>query len=350
MSLKRIVHGFSDSAVPDFAARPDLPSRLSLPAVALGCAAALGLIALVGPLGRVVAGDDAGLHDFLRSEGSRGRSHYAAPAWRSLPAAPAASAYAPSAYAPVSSGKAQRALDAALDKAWPGDPFAVPAARSKAKAHRAAPTAATAAASFSPLGRRSMCVRLCDGYPFPLGAVRGPADMQTQTSMCENLCPGAPTQLFVMADGSEKLDDAVSANGKKYSALPVAWRHAATRDKTCSCRRVGQETSPVMSLLADLTLRRGDGVMTPEGMRVFRGATRWPLRKRDFARVNDIDLPKPAISALAAVDRAGRRPPPASRQTPVAATPRPVPVVQSPGVIGKQVRLVPQVPEMTLLR
>ncbi|MBK9081930.1 MAG: DUF2865 domain-containing protein [Rhizobiales bacterium] len=334
--MKRIVHGFSDSAVPDFAARTDLPSRLSIPAVALGCAAALGLIALFGPLGRVVAGDDAGVRDFLRTEGSRARSNYAAPAWRSLPAAPAAA----SAYAPAYGGRAQRALDAALDKTWPADPFATPVARAKTKAHRAAP-APLATASFSPLGRRSMCVRLCDGYPFPLGAVRGPADMQTQTGMCENLCPGAPTQLFVMPDGAEKLDDAVSADGKKYSALPVAWRHAATHDKTCSCRRVGQETSPVMSLLADLTLRRGDGVMTPDGMRVFRGATRWPLRRRDFVPVATLKLPQVARERLVSLDRAARRAPPARAPVAIAPTaPRAAQIRLTPGPLGKQVRLV----------
>ena len=346
MSFPRIVHGFAGAALA-VPAR-ETPRRLNVIAVGLGVAAAIAAVALFAPqIGRVIAEDDAGARAFLRSDAAR-RPAYAAPIWRSTPAPPAATVnYAPAQRAP---GPAMRAIDGVLTPAA----LRLRPVGGAPRARKNRPSSPLAAAgpvsTGSPLGRRSVCVRLCDGFHFPLGGARGEADLAGQAGMCGQLCPGAPTRLFVIPEGSEKIEDALARDGKKYAALPVAFRHLATRDNTCSCRKPGEETSATMRLLDDLTLRRGDGVMTEAGLRVFRGATRWPLRKRDFARVNAIDLPKPAISALAAVDRAGRRPPPASRQTPIAATPRPVPVVQSPGVIGKQVRLVPQVPETTLLR
>jgi hypothetical protein len=58
-----------------------------------------------------------------------------------------------------------------------------------------------------------------------------------------------------------------------------------------------------MSLLDDLTLRRGDAVMTARGVRVFRGSTRWPLRHRDFVRVGETSLSPSARAALATLDR-----------------------------------------------
>ena len=345
MSFKRIVHGFAGLSPAPAAAAP--VRRLNAMAVGLGVAAALGAIALFAPqIGRVIAEDDGGARSFLRSEAGR-RPAYAAPAWRSVPT-PAAVSYAPAQRAP---GPAAKAIDGALEfRAVKLPPLGGGAPRAR-KDRPSTPLAAAGPVSTgSPLGRRSVCVRLCDGFHFPLGGARGEADLAGQAGMCGQLCPGAPTRLFVIPEGSERIEDALARDGKKYAALPVAFRHLATRDNTCSCRKAGEETSATMRLLDDLTLRRGDGVMTEAGLRVFRGATRWPLRKQDFARVNNIDLPKQNLSALAAIDRAGRRPPPTSRQTPVAATPRPVPVVSRPGALGKQVQLFAPVPEATLLR
>lgn len=348
MSVPRIVHGFSGPAPTAAPPAPAPARRLNAFAVGFGVVAALGAVALFAPeVGRVIAEDDGGARAFLRSEAGR-RPAYAAPAWRSVPApAPVAVSYAPAQRAP---GPAAKAIDSVLAPGVLRQPTvgAAPRARKDKPATRLA--ASGPVSTGSPLGRRSVCVRLCDGFHFPLGSARGEADLAGQAGMCGQLCPGAPTRLFVIPDGSEKIEDAAGRDGRKYTALPVAFRYLAQRDPTCSCRKPGQETSATVRLLEDLTLRRGDGVMTEAGMRVFRGATRWPLRKRDFARVGDIDLPKQARSALDAIDRAGRRPPPTGRQTPVAASPRAVPVVYRTGASGKQVLLAPAVPETTLLR
>jgi hypothetical protein len=251
------------------------------------------LAALVGPQAiEVMAGDDAGIHEFFAQQR------------RSKPAAPQAPAYAPSAPASPS-----------LYRYAPADPFGAPAARAIERLERdeLRPKAASkveplAASRYSPMGERAVCVRLCDGYHFPMGGVDGRANLETQAGMCESLCPGAPARLYVLPAGAESIDDAVSRDGRRYSALPVANRHASARDRTCSCRRGGDDDmSPVMSLFEDRTLRRGDGVMTPIGVRVFRGATRWPLRSRDFVSLAEADVSRRARSALTTVERASAR-------------------------------------------
>ncbi|MBL8588017.1 MAG: DUF2865 domain-containing protein, partial [Methylobacteriaceae bacterium] len=258
---------------------------------------------------------------------------------------------APFAYAPLphldrsalDRAPAGRAIDAALARET---------GRAIARAHAARLAVAPVAPASSPLGRRAVCVRLCDGYHFPLGAVRDAVDAKAQGAMCGQLCPGAPTRLFVLPEGSEKIDQAVSLDGRRYSALPVAFRHATTRDPTCGCRRPGRETQPIMSVLEDLTLRRGDTVMTGEGVRVFKGATRWPLRRNDFAAVGAISLPKEMRSKLVSLDRAARKPPPQRALPEIAQSPVRPAVTRhlGPAMAGKQVRLVAPVPGFALVQ
>ena len=79
------------------------------------------------------------------------------------------------------------------------------------------------------------------------------------------------------------MSEAVSVRGNKpYAALPVALKYTAKREKTCSCRAPKQSHLALVSLRRDFTLRKGDAVMTKKGIRVFKGAKRWPYRRRDF--------------------------------------------------------------------
>ena len=155
-------------------------------------------------------------------------------------------------------------------------------------------------------GARSVCVRLCDGFHFPVGAYTGPGDKRTHEAICSGLCPGAPTRLYVMKKGAQDIAEAISvARGSLYAALPVALRHTSKRDNTCSCRAPGQSHLALVSLRKDFTLRRGDAVMTRRGMRVFKGARRWPYRTRDFTSVRHArGLTRPQRRALYALERA----------------------------------------------
>ncbi len=146
-----------------------------------------------------------------------------------------------------------------------------------------------------------VCVRLCDGYFFPLPT--SASDYVSQGSACNSLCPDAPTEVFYR-NGADKIEDSVSASGKPYSALPVSLRYRTTTDETCSCHRNTVAYAP----LKDETLRRGDAIMTPAGFMVFRGVEGAPHGANDFAALDRAGLATDARGALTALERASLTP------------------------------------------
>ena len=134
------------------------------------------------------------------------------------------------------------------------------------------------------LGRRSMCVRLCDGFAFPVGAYHGDQDRAAHEATCHSECPGAATALYVVPSGSDSMDDAVRVGtDKNYSEMPYAFHYTTVLSNSCSCHP--PQGGRIKSLLHDFTLRRGDAVMTQAGFKVFHGASRFPYHRNDFVKL-----------------------------------------------------------------
>jgi hypothetical protein len=154
------------------------------------------------------------------------------------------------------------------------------------------------------LSSRAVCVRLCDGSFFPVNG----EDAHRSQAACASQCPGAPTQVFYRAIGSDQIEDAIASNGQRYAALPVAFRYRSTVDNTCTCgARSARESS--VALLHDPTLRKGDSIMTAAGVRVFRGAHKPPYDMDDFIDLAQSSLPREARDTLMAMDRVNARSP-----------------------------------------
>lgn len=135
-------------------------------------------------------------------------------------------------------------------------------------------------------GTRSVCVRLCDGYHFPVGDLKRSGNVKAHEAICSGLCPGAPTRLYKFSRGVTDISEAVSVRtGQRYADLPVALRYTGKRDKTCSCKAITTPHLALVSLRKDFTLRKGDAVFTKRGIRIFKGAKRWPYRLRDFTTI-----------------------------------------------------------------
>ncbi len=157
------------------------------------------------------------------------------------------------------------------------------------------------------LSRRSVCVRLCDGFAFPVADYSGPGDDDAHSAICAGMCPGAPTRLYVAPSGSDKIEDMVSPRDHKpYSELPVALRYTSVSDPTCSCHPPGASVVDSVSVLKDFTLRAGDKVMTERGFRVFRGASKWPFRRGDFTPLAEAGLGRGEMSMLRAMEKVSR--------------------------------------------
>lgn len=130
-------------------------------------------------------------------------------------------------------------------------------------------------------GQIAACVRTCDGYFFPMGLGSDQTSIEGQRSLCTALCPGAKTDLYFIPQGADGITAAVNAMGSPYSRMPRALRYTKARDAACSCHGTGSRAR-LVSLMKDFTMRRGDAVMTVNGVLVFKGAWRWPYRLSDF--------------------------------------------------------------------
>jgi len=86
-----------------------------------------------------------------------------------------------------------------------------------------------------PATYRTVCVRLCDGYYFPIryGVTR--ASFADDAAACQTRCPHESQLFYVPATG--EMDEAVAVDGgTRYRNLPNAFRYRKTLVDGCSCR------------------------------------------------------------------------------------------------------------------
>ena len=111
---------------------------------------------------------------------------------------------------------------------------------------------------------RTVCVRTCDGYFFPIRDATTRASFRGDAAHCAAMCPAAKTKLFVhrQPGGAETMVDRL---GRPYRSMPYAFRHTeqSYRPSTaCSCGR------PQLAVTAKAKLRgaAGEAVPTPAGI------------------------------------------------------------------------------------
>jgi hypothetical protein len=149
---------------------------------------------------------------------------------------------------------------------------------------------------------RPVCVRLCDGYFFPLAASSAPTAQTDEEAACRALCPSANVALYFLPGQSDRIDDAANTRGETYSVLPAAFRYRSAGAPACSCRRAGEQG---LAYWRDPTLKSGDAVMTAEGLVVFRGAGGGaPYGAEAFAPVDSTPLSATRRAELSALQPA----------------------------------------------
>ncbi|MGX7708319.1 DUF2865 domain-containing protein [Methylobacterium sp. Gmos1] len=224
---------------------------------------ALGALLGIGSVGAgttlVHAADDAGVLDFIlgdvpRSLGLPARAPRAEASlkerrvrWTSRPASAPAERLRWTNPAPR--------LQAAVHKPAPVRPAREPAPA--ASRHDGAASHA-----------RTVCVRTCDGYMFPLANLAKGDAAPAQEKACAAACPGAETALYTVRAG-EELDQAVSRAGKPYRSLAAAFSYRSRLTPSCSCNPGAGGYARL--LLRDASLRPGDAVAGAAGAQVFAG-------------------------------------------------------------------------------
>ena len=87
---------------------------------------------------------------------------------------------------------------------------------------------------------RTLCVRTCDGYYFPISYSTIPGKFAEDEALCRRMCPAAEVDLFSHRNPGEDVNRAVSLSGKPYTELPTAFSYRKQLNPACSCRAPGQ--------------------------------------------------------------------------------------------------------------
>lgn len=90
---------------------------------------------------------------------------------------------------------------------------------------------------------RTMCVRKCDGYYFPVSYSTLSSKFAGDADQCASNC-AAPAELFIYRNPGEEVEHMISLSGEPYSDLPNAWRYRKEFVKGCSCNQAEYSPTP----------------------------------------------------------------------------------------------------------
>lgn len=113
-------------------------------------------------------------------------------------------------------------------------------------------------------GYRTLCVRTCDGYYFPISFSTSPTRFGEDEQTCQKLCPASEAVLYSHRNPGEDVAQAVSSSGRAYKDLANAFRYRRELIASCSCKQPGQTWAEALGQTRDSTIERGDVVVTEE--------------------------------------------------------------------------------------
>ncbi|WP_439527304.1 DUF2865 domain-containing protein [Pannonibacter sp.] len=83
---------------------------------------------------------------------------------------------------------------------------------------------------------RTLCVRTCDGYFFPISFSTSSDKFPQDAQICASMCPAAETDLFIYPNPGGEPENMMSLAGIAYKDLPNAFRHRKEYVEGCSCQ------------------------------------------------------------------------------------------------------------------
>ena len=109
---------------------------------------------------------------------------------------------------------------------------------------------------------RTVCVRTCDGYYFPISYATNASRFAQDEKTCQRLCPAAEVMLFSYPTQGADITQATSIGGQPYTALPNALKYRSEFNPSCTCKRPGQSWADALG--KDEAVEPGDVVVTEE--------------------------------------------------------------------------------------
>ena len=160
-------------------------------------------------------------------------------------------------------------------------------------------------------GYRTVCVRSCDGYYYPISFSTTRDKFQDDERTCQRSCPAAEVTLYSHRNPGEGMNEAVSlGRGSPTPRIPSAFKYRQAFNSSCSCRRPGESWAQTMKQLEDQTVERGDIVVNDERARQM-SQPRTDAQGRPIRPEPRSTRPDPR-----AAQRSGAPPPPAATAPP----------------------------------
>lgn len=82
---------------------------------------------------------------------------------------------------------------------------------------------------------RTVCVRLCDGYYWPVSSSAIRAKFYSDAEICGASCD-SEARLFYLPRSSEDVGGMTDLSGRAYGQLPAAFAYRTSLDAACTCK------------------------------------------------------------------------------------------------------------------
>jgi Protein of unknown function (DUF2865) len=174
---------------------------------------------------------------------------------------------------------------------------------------------------------RTVCVRTCDGFFFPVSYATVPSKFADDEKTCQRTCPASEAALYIYRNPGEDMGQAVSTSGRRYSELPTAFRFRQAFDPACSCKLAGQSWADALKNINE-PVERGDIVVTEERAKLLSQPPDATKGTKQNTK-NTKTAPKPPGAAANTAP-----PPPADTPPPAAEAPPPPDGKRTVRVVG----------------
>jgi hypothetical protein len=81
----------------------------------------------------------------------------------------------------------------------------------------------------------TVCVRLCDGFYWPISFAASKGSFGRDDKVCQSSC-NMPTRLFIYRNPGGSAEQMTDLRGQPYSRLPTAFQYRASYSDSCKCR------------------------------------------------------------------------------------------------------------------
>lgn len=155
---------------------------------------------------------------------------------------------------------------------------------------------------------RTVCVRTCDGYYYPISFETTPDHFQDDAATCQRMCPASEVQLYTYHNPGEDVAQAVSLTGHPYTELPAAFSYRKALNPACSCRRPGESWAEALKAVGpDQTVAPGDVIVTEQSAKKLSQPRTGPDGKPIKPEAKTPETPAAMVDAPGEIDPTKRK-------------------------------------------